>query len=574
MGIIPSPLGGPRESYGEGPASVERTPGAFDPGLANVARAQALLGGGGAVVGILSVLLPHPPELDELGMVLVQSSSIAMAVWLWLWAGRIPRWMLMVTPAFGTISVSAVVYFSGDGTSAYALFYLWVAIYAFYLLSWRQAAMQIAFTVANYAVVLLLVGTPGAASANSEVSHFAILTGTFLAAAIPLFYLRGRVERLWDRLSDAARTDLNTGLPNGRGLHEVLTTELERARLASREVTVLVADLDRFKHVERHLGRKPTDDLLRKIGELLNDATRRMDTVAYTGPNRFTIVLPETSSGEAYIVAEQILGRIRRGFREEGTPLTVSVGIASYPSVAITAEELHRTADQALRAAKKLGRDRAVVFSDEVANVLAGTAEEGPHHLGDQGHLATMLSLAETLDLRDATTARHSQVVGEYAQMMARELGLSEQRGERVRLAGILHDIGKVAISDDILRKGGPLTEGEWQQIRRHPELGARILGTRELVDIREWVLASHERPDGSGYPRGLAGDEIPLEARILAVGDAYEAMTGGRIYRAAISEEDAKRELRDCAGSQFDGEVVEAFIRALERRPNPARSS
>jgi diguanylate cyclase (GGDEF)-like protein/putative nucleotidyltransferase with HDIG domain len=573
VGIIPTPIGGPREPGGDDERRVSGGRRAFDPGLANAARAQALLGGGGAVVGIISVLLPHSAELNELGMVLVQSSSIALAIWLWFWAGRIPRWVLVLTPAFGTVSISAVVYFSGDGTSAYALYYLWIAIYAFYLLSVREAATQIAFAVANYAVVLFLVGGPDSTSSNAELSHFVILAGTFLAAAIPLFYLRERVERLWSRLSDAARTDLNTGLPNIRGLHEILTTELERARLATREVTVLVADLDRFKEVERRLGRDAADDLLRRIGALLNDCTRRMDTVAITGPNQFTIVLPETSVGDAYIVAEQILARIRRGSREEGRPLTVSIGIASYPSAAITVEELLRVSDQALRAAKKLGRDRAVVFSDEVGAILAGTAEEGPRGVGAQSHLATMLSLAETLDLRDATTARHSQQVGEYAQLMALELGLSVQRAERVRLAGILHDIGKVAVPDEILRKEGELDEAEWEQIRRHPELGARILGTRELVDIREWVLASHECPDGTGYPRGLVGDEIPLEARILAVGDAYEAMTGGRIYRDAISEEEAKAELRACAGTQFDAEVVEALIRAIERRPNPAAS-
>jgi putative nucleotidyltransferase with HDIG domain len=189
-----------------------------------------------------------------------------------------------------------------------------------------------------------------------------------------------------------------------------------------------------------------------------------------------------------------------------------------------------------------------------------------------QAHLATMLSLAEAIDFRDSGTARHSGAVGEYAEQMARELGLPEQRTERVRLAGILHDIGKIGVSDAILRKPGPLNEAEWREIRRHPEFGARILGTRELVDIREWVLASHERPDGKGYPRGLRGEEIPLEARILAVADAYEAMIADRVYRPAIGERAAREELRSCAGTQFDSEVVETLLRVLEREEISAR--
>jgi HD-GYP domain-containing protein (c-di-GMP phosphodiesterase class II) len=143
---------------------------------------------------------------------------------------------------------------------------------------------------------------------------------------------------------------------------------------------------------------------------------------------------------------------------------------------------------------------------------------------------------------------------------------MNEERVQRIRLAGVLHDIGKIGVPDSILCKPGPLTSEEMDQMRRHPELGARILSSRELDDVREWILAHHERPDGTGYPRGLTADEIPIEAAILAVGDAYEAMTSDRVYRMSIGHDKARDELERWAGKQFSREVVDAFLRALDR--------
>ena len=154
--------------------------------------------------------------------------------------------------------------------------------------------------------------------------------------------------------------------------------------------------------------------------------------------------------------------------------------------------------------------------------------------------------LAETLDMRDVGTARHSQTVGRYAEEIARALGLPEAHVERIRAAGVLHDIGKLGVADAVLKKPGALTDEEWAEMRRHPELGARILDHANLRDISAWVLAHHERIDGRGYPHGLAGDVIPLEARILAVADAYEAMTADRAYRAALGPR--RRAARSCA--------------------------
>ena len=159
----------------------------------------------------------------------------------------------------------------------------------------------------------------------------------------------------------------------------------------------------------------------------------------------------------------------------------------------------------------------------------------------------------------------HSRRVARFAEVTARELGLPDHIVGRIRLAGLLHDIGKSELPAEILEKPGPLTPDQWDRVREHPEAGARLLSHAIFDDVRGWVLGHHERVDGLGYPQGLAGAAIPIGARIIAVADAYEAMTSDRPYRRARNPEDAAEELRACAGSQFDAEVVEAFLRALQ---------
>jgi putative nucleotidyltransferase with HDIG domain len=193
-------------------------------------------------------------------------------------------------------------------------------------------------------------------------------------------------------------------------------------------------------------------------------------------------------------------------------------------------------------------------------------AEGEARDIASERFLAVMLDLAEAIDLRFSGSARHSETVGRYAEMMARELGLSAELTSRVRLAGLLHDIGKVGVPDSILHKPAQLTEAEFAVIRRHPELGAQMLSHPSLADVREWVGAHHEQPDGNGYPRRLKGEQVTLQARIIAVADAYEAMTSERSYRGAMDHLAARAELERCAGTQFDPRVVSALCALLER--------
>jgi diguanylate cyclase (GGDEF)-like protein len=203
--------------------------------------------------------------------------------------------------------------------------------------------------------------------------------------------------------------------------------------------------------------------------------------------------------------------------------------------------------------------DHAALALEYLEHGAVATADPG-----DELKLAAVMLLAETLDLRDPGTAEHARTVGRLARDTAIALGLAEHRVERIHAAGVLHDLGKLGIPDAILQKAGPLDPDEWREIKRHPEVGARILEHAGMVDIAAWVRAHHERIDGRGYPNGVRGDRIPLEARILAVADSYEAMVADRPYRAGMPAAEACAELRECAGRQFDADVVEAFLRAL----------
>jgi diguanylate cyclase (GGDEF)-like protein/putative nucleotidyltransferase with HDIG domain len=541
------------------------------PGM--LAKAQAGLFAAAGVLGFVGVLLPHPPGFNVLGLVGLQFGCVLSAVILVALGERTPRWLIKVTPFAGTVLISGALLATGDSTSAYMLFYLWIGIYAFYFLPRHPAALLGAFAILNYAATIvglrLMDGNVDSGSAiNGDIHDFVLITGTLIVAGVFIFTLRDRVGRLITRLTDAASTDPLTGLLNRRGFHHAAETELERSRRGHRPFSLLLGDCDFFKLVNDRFGHQAGDEALQGIGRLLDHNKRRIDTAARIGGEEFAMVLPETDQHEAYILAERLRSRMRDVQGSEPVSLTMSFGVASYPVHGVSVDSLMRAADEALYAAKTLGRDRSVIHSAEVGAIISGNPERAG---SDHAQLATVLSLAEALDVRDTGTARHSQTVGRYSELMGRALGLAREHVERIRLAGVLHDIGKIGVPDSILRKPGALNDDEYSQMRKHPEIGARILGGSGLEDIRRWILAHHERPDGHGYPHGLSEEEIPLEAKILAVADAYEAMTSDRVYRRSIGEEAARDELRRHSGRQFDPRVVEAFLQILDREDRDA---
>jgi diguanylate cyclase (GGDEF)-like protein len=534
--------------------------GPFDRASAN--RTLGYFAIAGATLGLAALFMPSRPGADMAGLAVVVAVGFAGGAVLYLGARFLPAASIPLALVGGVVTITAAVYFDGHGTSPAGLYYVWLGVLAFYFLSRWQAALVMALMGGAYAGVLNLVPT------IQPEQRWLTTMGVAAIAGMLLSFVRDRVQELLSRLTDAARTDPLTGLLNRRALEELFEIELAQAARSGRPLAVIVGDLDRFKVVNDRLGHQHGDQTLRALAEQLDRWKRRIDMAARVGGEEFALLLPETDERGAYLVAERLRRATKRQFADGPFNLTISFGVASFPDHGDDAEMLLRAADQALYAAKSMGRDRSVIYSAEVSRMLSASNGEGTR---GELRLATVLGVAEALDIRDSGSTSHSHAVGRYAHLASLELGLGADRAERVRLAGLLHDVGKIGVSDAMLIKPAPLDGEEWTEMRTHPEMAARLLAGPEFEDLRSWILAHHERMDGSGYPFGLLRDEIPLEARILAVAEAWEAMTADRVYSAALSEEAAREELIQGSGTQFDPAVVEALLRALDRLPGTA---
>ena len=394
-----------------------------------------------------------------------------------------------------------------------------------------------------------------------------------LALANSLAELAGEAVRgtkLLRRLRSLSETDSLTGLANHRKIHELLALEHARAERYGSRFSMIMLDIDGFKLFNDTHGHLTGDAVLGHMAELLRNQTRAADFVGRYGGDELLLVLPETGTVGAGAVAE----KLRRVLAEaphitptgEQIPLYASFGIAAYPEDGRDASELVAVADANLYASKRRGGD-----------AVTGAEEERPGHEDNAGGGAFDLfeSLVTAVDNKDRYTRRHSEEVTALALAMAEALELSEASRRVVRVAGLLHDVGKIGIPDRVLRKPGRLSDAEYEIVKGHPALGETlIVAIPDLADIRAAVVSHHERYDGKGYPYGLAQDEIPLLGRILAVADTYSAMTTDRPYRKALSRDEAIAEIRTCSGTQFDPDIVKAFTCIMGGRALAASSA
>jgi diguanylate cyclase (GGDEF)-like protein len=362
-----------------------------------------------------------------------------------------------------------------------------------------------------------------------------------------------------EKIEQAIRDPL-TGLLNHRAFQERLGSELARARREGYEVALVALDLDHFKPINDRCGHSVGDEALRAFASTISTSLRASDIAGRVGGDEFMVAMHGTSVTEAQEVVARLrseLASITVGPTRE--TLTISAGIAMYPRAAEYQADLMRFADGAMYWSKSRGRDRVSVYAPDSGEALS--PEEKAEHAHRSSLIGTVHALARAVDAKDGYTHLHSQRVAFYAATLAVSLGLDSERVEMVRTAGVLHDVGKIGIPDRILLKPGKLDEDEFAEMRRHSELGRDIIAGAGMGEIAEWVCQLHERFDGRGYPFGTAGEDIPLESRILAVADALEAMTCPRVYRPAMMLEDSLAELERNAGSQFDPHVAMRLV-------------
>ena len=357
-----------------------------------------------------------------------------------------------------------------------------------------------------------------------------------------------------------ALTDPLTGLGNHRHFHERLDHDLDEAEEKGMPVSVCILDIDNFKELNDALGHPKGDLVLSQVAGRL-----RQDGEAFRiGGDEFALLLPGRDEREALGVADGILRRAGLLEAAPGLGVRLSAGVVTYPQLGLDRSEIVTVADRALYLAKEHGKSRVRAYHPDLADLpqFAGLGDAPDR----EARLKAAASLAHAVDARDAYTGRHSYVVAELSARVAQLLGLDAEEVELVRLAGSLHDLGKLAIPSEILRKPDALNESELLVLRRHPQIGYRILRSLGVEPVSTWVLHHHERWDGRGYPHGLGGEDIPLGSRILFVADAYDAMTSDRIYREHVAHEDAIAELERCAGTQFDPQIVAVFVRSVKR--------
>ena len=409
---------------------------------------------------------------------------------------------------------------------------------------------------------------------------------------------------VFQKLQQQSITDGLTGIKTRRFFWEALTSEWKRASRSGRPFSVVLIDLDKFKEVNDSLGHLEGDMVLARVGRLLEQKCRQSNVVARYGGDEFIILMPETGIEQAQALADRLRIWVATDPMLEEHHITGSFGVASFPVHGFSLEDLIRVADAGMYVAKHAGGNQvstADAFGGNSASerqLVSGYIEgflqrehNGPEHLAElvstlhklcgrdadanqrgtknsdqKGIKEALEALSRAAELREHNAAGHGEQCGHYAGLIARGLNLSPQDVEEVIFTGRVHDLGKLFVPDRILNKAGALTEGEFAVIKTHPQVGAEVLrAIPEIERVAQAVESHHEAFDGSGYPFGLKGENIPLFARIIAVADAYANMTSDRAFAPPKNNEQALVELGKLSGTHFDGMIVRLFVRLLK---------
>jgi diguanylate cyclase (GGDEF)-like protein/PAS domain S-box-containing protein len=371
---------------------------------------------------------------------------------------------------------------------------------------------------------------------------------------------------LQQKLYQQTITDPLTGIFNRRYFDEQLAMEFTRATRYRRPFSVIIIDIDGFKQANDMFGHPYGDRMLQKATESFQRVLRQGDTVYRYGGDEFALILPETAREGAIEVTDRLKEMFSRYVHgeEKRIRLSLSIGIANYPEDGNDEKELIGAADRRMYLSKESGGN--MITAHDSLNYLSEDTETLLRSLGNLAHL-----IEKSRGLC-SNGLNHSQGLRTLAIEIGYMLGLSQKRLSLLEQASMLHDIGAIYISSAILKKEGPLNDSEWSEIKRHTLIGEEIISMidqsekEELLELKQIIGQHHERLNGSGYPRGLKGEEILQEARILAVADTYNAMTSARPYRRTLSKDEALAEIRDLSGQHYDPEVVKCLMQ-LERR-------
>lgn len=396
---------------------------------------------------------------------------------------------------------------------------------------------------------------------------------------------------LLEKVSGNTNIDSLTSLSNHRGFQEILSNELAKVQARNSQLSVIMMDINNISKINRELGHAKGDEVIKLVAEKVKQNIRSSDSAGRYGGDEIAIVLPDTDTDEAKYIAEYLTYSLSCCFVDDVGPVKVAVGIATFPESTRDQEKLLIMAEQAMFISQSKGyKDgmSAIVssmdfnFWDDMAlNSFAEVLTKRHSQLGinfeeelvhkfnneqivSQNHLMEMVtSLASAIDAKDTYTKGHSTSVSRYSEALARSINLPEKEVERIALGALLHDVGKIGIPEDVLRKPTHLSEGEWEIMKQHPVIGAEkvLMPNDALRDLIPIVKYHHEHWDGSGYPEKLKGEQIPFSARIVSIADAYHALISDRPYRKGLSVQKACEILKMGAGIQWDTNLVRQFI-------------
>ena len=395
---------------------------------------------------------------------------------------------------------------------------------------------------------------------------------------------------LKNNLNSFCDFDNLTGLYTHRKFQETLSQVLIEAENNNKKVSVAIFDINNMAGINREFGHSFGDEVISDFAKMLKSNLRECDIAGRYGGDEIAVIMPDTENEKALLITKNIISKTSKQVIPQIGSIKANVGIATYPTTANNQEKLLVLAEQSMLISEnnthKNGKSFVLSSSDvnfwnKVAldSLSKVINKRNLHHtfnfedelvkqLQDKTPsskitLEVVTSLAAAIDAKDTYTRGHSQSVSVYAETLAKAVNLDEHMVERVKLAAILHDIGKIGISETILRKPGPLTDHEWEVMKQHPIIGVKKIlePIKSLNDLIPIVRHHHERMDGCGYPDRLKGDEIPIGARIVAIADAFHALISNRPYRKALNTEKTLEILRSGAGTQWDKELVDKFI-------------